>query len=321
MPMIHTHSFLALGLISAGMFFAFLIRKETLPNRKQYIINWIIYGVIVAIIAFPQLFYWTFSQTSGNSAFVRFKFNWVNSLDPFIWFYIKNWGIFAIFLIPAFLNSDKEKKRLFLACLPLVLIAELFVFQPNEYDNNKLIYISYFIFIILESDYFVYLWNKLKGAHGTKVFYAVAIIFLGTISGVLTIAREWVSGKTFLTFSEDTIEVAKYVKENTPKDAIILTGTQHINPISDLAGRSIYVGPSVFVYFHGFQDEFSQREADVRYVYSADYDYLKRFCEKNNISYIYVSSYERNDFNVNEDSLNKFDLIFESGECKLYKVK
>ena len=105
MPMIHTHSFLSLGVISLGMMIIDLIFKK---DKKQTFYNYLIYGLIVILIAFPQLFYWTFSQTIGNESFLKYHFNWVNNVDPYIWFYIKNWGITFIFLIPAFIYADKE---------------------------------------------------------------------------------------------------------------------------------------------------------------------------------------------------------------------
>ena len=104
LPMIHTHSFLALGIISAGMFIFYFIRSK---EKKIVFNNWVIYGLIVLLIGFPQLFLWTFQQTTGNSNFMRYHFNWVNETDPYIWFYIKNWGLVFLFMIPAYLFSKK----------------------------------------------------------------------------------------------------------------------------------------------------------------------------------------------------------------------
>ena len=319
LPMIHTHSFLALGVISAGMFFAFLIRKETTPERKNYIINWVIYGVIVLFIAFPQLIIWTFSQASRDS-FMEFHLNWVNSMDPYIWFYLKNWGIFTIFLIPAFLSADKDKKRILLSTLPLFVLAELVLFQPLEYDNNKLFYIVYFILVIIESDYFVQLWNKLKDSHGTKVFYAILIIILGTFSGVLTIAREWVSGREYQTYDLDMIELADFVKNNTPKDAIFLTGEEHINPISGLSGRYIYLGSGSFICTHGYTDEYWKRMDDLRNVYENEDFNIRDFCREKNLSYVLISASERYDFDVKMEKFEEFEKVFENNSCSLYKI-
>ena len=87
LPMIHTHSFLALGIISIGMFIFYFVKSK---EKKKVFSNWFIYGLIVLLIGFPQLFLWVFEDAVGNS-FVTYHFNWVNQADPYIWFYIKNW--------------------------------------------------------------------------------------------------------------------------------------------------------------------------------------------------------------------------------------
>ena len=50
-----------------------------------------------------------------------------------------------------------------LSCGLLFLIAELILFQPNDYDNNKLFYIAYMIAVIIVSEYLVSIYNKLVG--------------------------------------------------------------------------------------------------------------------------------------------------------------
>ena len=235
MPMIHTHTFLAFGIICAIMFFAYLIKEE---NKRAYIINWLIFGGIAMALALPQLLLWTFEQTSSGSYPIRFHFNWINSQDPYLWFYIKNWGIIALFAIPAFIHSNKDNKKLFVSALAVLMVAEFIVFQPNEYDNNKLIFVTYMILTILVSDWLLYMWNRLLVING-RVYLAILVIFLGTFSGILTICREFCSGGQFVTFSKDMIEMSEYIKENTPSDAVFLTSTSHINPVSSLAGRNI----------------------------------------------------------------------------------
>jgi hypothetical protein len=320
MPMIHTHSFLALGLISAGAFFIFFFNNKTKEERISYIINWAIYGGIVAVFAFPQLFYWTFSQTSGNQSFLQYHFNWVNGWkESYIWFYVKNWGIIALLIIPAFFNADKETKKVFLSCLPLFIISELIVFQPNEYDNNKLFYIVYFRDVIIVCGFVTNMWKTLKESK-CRVYFLILFIFLGTFSGILTIAREIKSGNEFLTFNNGMIEVADFIKENTPKDAVFLTGTGHINPVASLAGRNIYLGASVYVYFHGYKEEYYDRLDKTKEAYHATYDELIEFCEDNGISYIYIGKDEKNDFEINYETMDKLSKEYDDGINQVYKV-
>ncbi|HIT84740.1 MAG TPA: hypothetical protein IAA60_02415 [Candidatus Ornithomonoglobus intestinigallinarum] len=312
MPMIHTHSFLALGIISAVMFFAYLYEEK---DKKAYIVNWVFYGAAALILAMPQLIFWTFSQTSGNSSFLNFRFNWVNQNDPYLWFYIKNWGMAFLLAIPAFINAEKNQKKLFIAGAAIFALAEFIQFQPNEYDNNKLFYITYMITLIIVSDFAVNLYERLKGIKW-RPYFAALVILSFTLSGALTIGREYVSGGMYQTFDENAIETAEYIKENVPPDAVVLTDTDHLNPVVTLAGRTVYVGSSLYVYFHGFTDEYAEREAELEALKTASGEELKDFCTERGISYIYTKT---SDF-LPQSSLSEFECIYSSGANRLYKI-
>lgn len=316
MPMIHTHSFLALGMISAILFFLYMIKEQ---DKKNYIINWVIYGCIVLVLAAPQLFFWTFRQTSGNDSFLRYSFNWVNHNDTYFWFYLKNWGVTALFAVPAILYASKDNKKLLIACGFIFCIAELILFQPNEYDNNKLFFIVYMILIMLVSDWLLCVWDKLKDVKG-RAYLAVITVFAGIFSGSLSIIREWKSGADYMTYSADDIKMAEYIKENTPSDALFLTSSYHINPVVSLAGRNIYIGSSLYVYFHGMGNENSRRNEEITTAYQGSYEELTEFCNDKGIDYVYVGKNERNSFSVSEDTLNKLEKIYTIGTETLYKV-
>lgn len=317
MPMIHTHSFLALGLISAVLFFAYLKDAE---DKKEYFINWVIYGAIAIGMAMPQLFYWTFSQTTGNESFLRYGFNWVNETETYFWFYLKNWGIMMLFAIPAILWADKDNKKLLCGAALIMLLAEFILFQPNKYDNNKLIFIVYMIVIIMVSGYLVDMWDKLKGVKG-RAYLAVVIIIAGTLSGTLTIGREYKSGAMWQTFSKDAIAMADYIKENTPSNAVFLTGAHHTNPVCTLAGRTIYLGSSLYVYFHGMGNEYYTRKSAMEKAYKGSYEEMLAFCNKNGIEYIYVGGNEKSEIKPNGEMLSKLTKVHTIGTETLYSVK
>lgn len=316
MPMIHTHSLLALGIISAVMFFMYLYNEK---DKKEYVKLWIYYGAITCVLALPQLFFWTFSQTTGNSSFLRFAYNWVNHSDPYIWFYLKNWGITFLFIIPAFFNTNKDNKKLLLSCLGIFLIAEFVLFQPNEYDNNKLFYVAYMVAVIIVSEFLVMLYGKLKDVK-LKEFFAGLVIICGTLSGTLTIIREYHSGGMYQTFSKADIAFSEFLKENTESDAVFLTGTQHTNPVPSLAGRTIYVGSSLYVHFHGFGNEFASRNKEIKTIYEGSYEQMKNFSKENNISYIFVGPSESYEYKINTDALSHFEVVYNKDDIQLYKV-
>ncbi|NLN51547.1 MAG: hypothetical protein GX145_01865 [Clostridiaceae bacterium] len=143
LPLIHTHSFLALGVISATYLAIELIaklRKGTFSMER--VRGWLIYSCGAILPALPQLIAFTFVQVS-ESSMVRFHFNWANELDNFFCFYIKNWGWLFLLAVPAFCCLTKRDRHIMSGPLVLWGLAELIVFQPNTYDNNKLIFVSF----------------------------------------------------------------------------------------------------------------------------------------------------------------------------------
>lgn len=132
LPLIHTHSFLALGLVS----FPWFLRSLRLKRRTS---EFMLYGIIAVLLAAPQLLFFTFRQANS---FLTFNFNWSNDTDTYIWFYIKNLGLIFLLLLPAFVSAEKCHKEVWLGVLPLWILSEFIQFQPNPYDNNKLLFIS-----------------------------------------------------------------------------------------------------------------------------------------------------------------------------------
>ena len=318
MPMIHTHSFLALGIISAALLIVNLFGEK---EKKNYLVNWCVYGGIALAMALPQLFLWTFGQTGGNESFLVPHFNWVNEKDPYLWFYIKNWGLVFLLAIPAFLNTSKENKKLFLGGALIFLIAEVIVFQPNYYDNNKLFYVTYMLAVILVSEYLVVLFEKLKGIRGRSVIAALVLLTM-TLSGALTIGREYNSGAEYQTFSKQQIAFAEFVKENTDVHATFATSNTHLNPVAVLAGRNIFVGTSLYLYFHGLGEEMNRREAVLEELYSASTrDEAERIARENGIRYILLTASEEKQFQVNKTVLGGFETVYDQDSIKLYEVK
>lgn len=160
MPLIHTHSFLALGVISAAYLAVDAIdmyRNKDLPRLR----GWVVYGGVALILAAPQLLFFTFRQAS-DSNMVRLHWNWANDIDPYLWFYVKNLGWLAILAIPAFLCLGKRYRKITIGPLALWLLAEVVVFQPNLYDNNKLLFVSYAFLCGLVARFVFYLYRLWK---------------------------------------------------------------------------------------------------------------------------------------------------------------
>lgn len=189
----------------------------------------------------------------------------------------------------------------------ILLLAEFVLFQPNEYDNNKLIYVWFLLCLPMAADYALEIFARLKGLGGRKVIGALFLTVCFLSSG-LTVAREAISD--YQVYSADEIAVAAFVKAETPEHCVFLTGNEHLNPVASLAGRTIVCGSDLYLYFHGFST--TPRKLEVQSFYedpAAHLDLLAKY----GVSYLYLSPSERYLYDVDDDALRSlFPVAFES---------
>ena len=315
LPLLHTHSFLALGLCSAGWLVHDLFKHRAIRH-------WLLYGGIALALALPQLFAFTFSQ-AGADGFLRFQFNWVNNSggaglrDGYLWFYLKNLGLPFLLLIFSLFEKNRTHRHIFAGAFAIFAAAELIIFQPNEYDNNKLFYVWYALCAVPLSEYAFQLYDRLKGIRARRLL-AVLCCLVFFLSGSLSLAREAVSD--YQSFSAQAVGAAEYAERQTPPHCTFLTWTQHLNPVSALAGRSIVCGPKLWLYFHGFDTD--ARETEIRAFYENPGDNLA-LLSRYAVSYILLGPYERSELRVDKQELESlFERVYadEQEEYVIYRV-
>ncbi len=317
LPLVHTHTFLALGLFSGGYLLGNLIERK--EERRGILLRAGLYLGAVLALALPQLLGNAVKQTLEGGS-LRFQFNWVNNSggrgfkDFYFWFWVKNAGLPFILAVCACLCARKRGYLdIVLGMTAIYVVAELILFQPNEYDNNKLFYIWFMFAMILAADYGSMLMQRMAGLPGRALLCG---LFLGAsvLSGALSLGREAVSG--YQLFSANAVAAGGWIRENTDRDDVFLTGQQHINPVCSLAGRQIVCGSDLYVFFHGL--DYGKQSEDCKRFYEnprenadvlADYD----------VRYIYVSDYERAEFDVDLDALDEaYALVYENDDVRIY---
>ena len=322
LPMVNTHCFLALGLMSAGWMVYDLVTAR--HHRKNALLFWAAYGGIAVLAAAPQLFTWTFGQAVGNARFLRLHFNWVNNTgsglrDGYLWFYLKNIGLPFLLILLSLLEKNEKRRFIAAGAFVIFLVAEFVQIQPNDYDNNKLFYIWYMLCAVLAADYGFELLAKLNGMRAKPVIAVLScILFFST--GVLAVAREWKSD--YEMFSKGTVDAAAFVEENTDQHAMFLTDCDwHINFVSSLTGRNIVCGPDTWLYYHGYRTD--ERKNDIRRFYTEPENNLD-VLEKYGVDYILVSNNERARYEIDDDALRRlFPVVYEGdyGGIVIYSVK
>ena len=327
LPLIHTHSFVALALASLGLLVYDMFHCE---DRLQRLKWYVLYGGIACVLSVPQLFGFTFNQVfqedmqGASNSFIEFWFNWVNSdngrfsgmIDGYGWFYVKNIGLPFIILVLALFEKNPKWRRIFAMALPIILAGECIRFQPNIYDNNKLLYLAWLLCCMIVADWCRQLWHKLKSLRARPVIAALAAVTFFLSAG-LTLWREAVS--EYQAFSAQSVALGEYARDNTEEDATFLTGVHHLNPIASIAGRDIVCGPDLWLYYHGLNT--MERKVDIANFYADPEGYCK-VLEKYGVDYILVSSYERYDYGIDYAGLEAVaDEVFSNREGTIYKVR
>lgn len=317
LPLVHTHTFLALGLFSGGYLLGNLIERK--EDRRGILLRAGLYLGVVLALALPQLLGNAVRQTLEGGS-LRFQFNWVNNSggrgfkDFYFWFWVKNAGLPFILAVCACLCARKRGNLdIVLGMTAIYVVAETILFQPNEYDNNKLFYIWFMFAMILAADYGSMIMQRLAGLPGRALLCGL-FLWASVFSGALSLGREAVSG--YQLFSANAVAASEWIRENTDHDDVFLTGQQHINPVCSLAGRQIVCGSDLYVFFHGL--DYGRQSEDCKRFYEnprenadvlADYD----------VRYIYVSDYERAEFDVDLDALDEaYALVYENDNVRIY---
>ena len=301
MPMLHTHSFLALGIICAGALVSGLFIRKIDPNR--YVGGFMAFLLPVIILAAPQLFFWVFQQSEG---FLKKHLDWVNDGWPWLKFWTINIGLPFLLILPAFIWGRKKYFLLIVGASLVFVIAEIIVFQPNFYDNNKLLLVWYMIMCVMVGDFLRFLLHKIK-IKPLKVLSAAVLAMVFFTSAALTITREVKSNGDYMLYSPEHIEAAKAIDNSTPTDVLILTGRQHLNAPAALSGRNIYAGSTAYLFFHGF--DLTQRYNNMDIMFR-DEVLSSEALSQENIDYIYLSSYERYDFKEHVNFEDKYPIVF-----------
>jgi hypothetical protein len=302
-PFFHAHTFLAV-MFAAAIYF--LIQ----PRRL-----WFYFFLPAVILGLPQFLYFMPQVTGYSSGFIRQQWGWAAHVqnDNWLWFWFKNIGLMAV-LIPIFwIQSYFKNKKLFWLYLPFALIfavCNIWIFQPWENDNSKLLR-------------FWYLGSSILVAWGlTKLKYKlIAVLFLPVIifSGSYD-ATSWLdfNKNKLQMWSREDIKLSEIIKNITPKNSVFLTNDNHNHWVVDLAGRKIVMGFRGWLWSWGIN--YSARESDVFKMFQGD-SQTPYLLAKYGIDYVVIGAGEKSNFNAYEDYFVKhYPLFLDMNGQKIFAV-
>lgn len=316
LPLLHTHSALALVLLCLVSGFYTLIHR---PHTRQVLLPWLGLALVCGIAWLGQMLPTVLAQSLDGQNMLRLHFNWVNNpgdgtlKDNYFWFYIKNIGVVYLLLIPAWLHAERRQRWLYGSGLLIWALAEVVVFQPNTYDNNKLLYVWHMLGCLLVAQLLADVAARLR-ARPVRVLALGTVCFLAMFGSVLTVAREALSD--YQHWSADEIALAEYVARNAESDALFLTSDRHTNPVFSLAGRRILCGSGSYVYYHGM--DYGDEYAAMRLLYEApDASILELW----GVDYVVFDASVTSEFAADESwYAARYPVWYENGSCRVYQI-
>src|SRR3989304_1209925 len=259
LPLVQAHSLFVIFIISI---FFFLATAASFRKDKRKILGWFLFAVTTALVALPM-----FNSISSNTNFLKFvkiDFGWTSE-ENIVWFWLKNLGLFGPVLLVSLFWLYKKNRHFFFLYIPAIIIfvlSNIFVFQPWEFDNSKLLIYWFFVSTIVVA-YFLY--DQFFTESVFKKFIGAILVLLMIFSGSLDIFRTFTKVTYYQIFTDEDLKVAQATKNLTAKDSIFVTAPVHNHPIPALSGRSTLFG------FHGWLwslgIDYLERASDVRRIY------------------------------------------------------
>ncbi len=303
------------GLAACLALLGFLVFQAARRGRgRDLLLPWALLAGAACLLAFPQLFMWTFRQ-AGAGGFVRGHFGWVTGEDGYLWFYLKNLGLSALLAFLGLLCCKKDRFARYAPALVIWALAEFVEFQPNDYDNNKLLYVAFALLCVCAADFAADVLGKVRRAGARRALAGLGVVFL-VAPAALTWGREAVA--EYELYGDGALSLCAYIEEQLPPDAVVLTDLRHNNEVASLTGRNVVCGSPSYLFYHGLP--YSGREYAVREMYERPLESAGLY-RRTGAQYVLVSDFERSSYQVDGQALDAlFPVVYDDGGRKLYQV-
>lgn len=315
LPLVHAHALIFLGFITPLLFLR--TRRLTGPSWREAARFWVPFVVPILLIGLPQLLWLTAGLSTTK--FFRLQLGWISGTDNIVWFWLKNIGVFLPLLVVA-LFAYRRRFRLateltWSAGLVFVL-ANIFVFQPWDWDNTKLFVYWYVTSLPLVALVLVRLFQSRWRVGAAVVGFSMVLAGAGDVAKTL----QWSSYQLPM-FNAADYELARYVQDHTEPGSVFLTGQEANNPISGLAGRPIILGYTGWLWSYGL--DYEERQVDVGRMMEATED-TPELLKTYGIDYVVIGPNERagQGYSANETYYRQhYALWHRFGDESIYDIK
>ena len=325
MPVFHVHAYGTVVAL-AGIWALFNLRKE-----------WIAFFAPALALAIPLLAWmWPPANNSSCGQGVTLsgyciELGWLSYTDwqrdgilslplDFAWFWIKNTSVFIPLLIAA-----QVLRRWFPTAFPKwfapmwlwFLVPNVIVLQPWDWDNTK-----FFIFWALLGSIMVggLIAGMVRRWPWTSAVAAVLLVLL-CLSGALDLARASDAGMSSYEFTDTKgVQVADWVRQNTPATAVFAVADEHNSPIPTLGGRRVMSGYPGWLWTYGLRD-YAQKQADEAAILRGDQN-TADLVDRYGVTYVLIGPQELAPARGASQAYwqQHGTLVYSNGEYYVYRV-
>jgi hypothetical protein len=310
MPIIHPHTTMMLALTIIWWALPQLIK-----NWKQTLKPLLLIGIPTIIIGGLNTV--RFLSPSVSSGFFSYLPGWLASVKETNWFifWMDNWGLFLpLAAVGTYLIKSSTTRSVIMPFWVWFGLANLFLFQPYDWDNSKLFTWVYLVFTIPVTLALSRLW---RGQLLNRLLVIISIACL-TLAGAIDVGH-LADTKTYKIqlLSPEEIELGTYVRSHTPDTSIILASTTHRNWVPIMTGRQILCGYQGWMWTYGIKA--GQRVTDVREMFAGTTNALV-LLKSYGINYVVIGPEERAEFSVNDEFYAKYPILIKTPTTTVYQI-
>lgn len=307
LPMAHPHTFIVCGVVLAALTVEAAIRLRRAPWGH------LVAGGIALVLAAPQLAWQQLANGGGTGG--RFRLGWMQGASESIWaFWWTNFGLmgFLFVALPFLLLRPAWRQYLvwYLPCLAILVVTQVYAFQPFEYDNLKLINYVY----LMASLFAGFLAVQACRASRWNVALLVPAGLIVVIPGLLSITHEFQLRYQFANSAD--VELAGWVRANTAPEAVFIGADRPTQPVATLGGRSIVLGYRGWLYSYNLP--YTDRVTAVTAALQGHTDdpKVRRFRP----DYLLVAANEDKSWTIDRTSLARLPVAYRNADWTVYRL-
>ena len=305
----HMHSFLAVVVLCA---------IYLLYERRNYP-QWLTFAVSAGLPS-AALFALLYAG-SGAGGFIEWYPGWLTNpaenRDIPLWLFLwLNWGVFLPIAAVSLIRFQYYRDPLVLGGFALFVLCFLLRFQPNAWDNTKLLTWSHLLLCVPVARYLAHLWSKPALVSRCT---AVALLIFTIASGSLDLWRmtrtEDVAHRMW---SREELALAENFREISEPTSLVLCSDDHHHWVPSLSGRQVLLGYRGWLASYGV--DYGPIARDIRSMLGGGPD-AEALMARYGVDFVVIGRSERQDFDANESYFERrHELILDQAHNKVFSV-